>query len=280
MHYAVGIPNHHEYGDPRVIVELGRDAEAAGWDGVFVWDHMAAREPAIDATDPWVVLGAIAAVTERVRLGAMVTPIPRRRPWKLARETVALDLLSEGRAIFGAGLGAAVDQEFAAFGEETDARVRADRLDEGLEVLTALWSGEEVNHRGEHFTVGPTTFRPTPLQRPRIPIWIAGRWPNKRPFRRAARWDGVFPTEEGLPWDQMPTPETLAEAVAYTREHRTDPAPFDVILEGFSSGPGDVDKVAPYAEAGLTWWVEKIGWFRGPLEEMRARVRAGPPRQE
>jgi len=278
MNFAVGIPNHHEYGDPRVIVELGRDAEAAGWDGVFVWDHMAAREPAIDATDPWVVLGAIAAITERVRLGAMVTPIPRRRPWKLARETVALDLLSGGRAIFGAGLGAAVDQEFAAFGEETDARVRADRLDEGLEVLTALWSGEEVTHRGEHFTVGPTTFRPTPVQRPRIPIWIAGRWPNKRPFRRAARWDGVFPTEEGLPWDQMPTPETLAQAVAYTREQRTDPAPFDVILEGFSAGSDDGATVAPYAEAGLTWWVEKIGWFRGPLEEMRARVRAGPPR--
>ncbi len=278
MNFAVGIPNHHEYGDPRVIVELGRDAEAAGWDGVFVWDHMAAREPAIDVTDPWVVLGAVAAVTERVRLGAMVTPIARRRPWKLARETVALDLLSGGRAVVGVGLGAAVEQEFAVFGEETDPRVRADRLDEGLEVLTALWSGEEVEHRGEHFTVGPTTFRPTPLQRPRIPIWVAGRWPNRRPFRRAARWDGVFPTQEGLASDQTLAPETLAEVVAYTREQRSDPAPFDVILESFSDGPGDTANVARYAEAGLTWWIEKVGWFRGPLEEMRARVRSGPPR--
>jgi alkanesulfonate monooxygenase SsuD/methylene tetrahydromethanopterin reductase-like flavin-dependent oxidoreductase (luciferase family) len=279
VRFAVGIPNHHEFGDPALVVELGRAAEAAGWDGVFLWDHMAAREPAIDALDPWVTLGALAAVTERVRLGALVTPIPRRRPWKLARETVTLDRLSGGRAIFGAGLGAAVDQEFGVFGEETDARVRADILDEGLEVLTALWSGEEVNHRGEHFTVGPTTFRPTPVQRPRIPVWVAGRWPNKRPFRRAAGWDGVFPTVEGLPWDQEVPPETLAEVVAYVREQREDDTPFDVVLECFSDGPGDTAQVAAYADAGLTWWIEKIGWFRGPLEEMRARVEAGPPRE-
>ena len=276
MRCAVGLPNIGDYGDPALLVELARAAEAAGWDGVFLWDHIVYREQGWPAADPWVTAGAIAASTERVRLGVLVTPLARRRPWKVARETASLDVLSEGRLVVGAGLGSQAHAEFAAFGDDADARVRAEKLDEGLEILTGLWSGEPFSFAGGHHRVEETTFLPRPVQRPRPPIWIAGRWPARPPFRRAARFDGVFPTFEGVGHAEMPPPERLAEALRYTLEHRRDDGPFDVALEGQSDGP-DPERVARYEAAGLTWWIEKLGWFRGPLDAMRERIDRGPP---
>ena len=276
MRCGVGLPNIGDYGDPDLLVDLAGTAERAGWDGVFLWDHVVYREPGWPAADPYVTAGAIAATTERVRIGVLITPLSRRRPWKVARETASLDVLSGGRLVVGTGLGSQAEAEFAAFGDDPDPRVRAERLDEGLEILTGLWGGEPFSHDGRHFRVAETVFLPRPLQRPRPPIWIAGRWPARRPFRRAARYDGVFPTFEGVGHAEMPTPERLAEAVAYTRTHRETAAPFDVVLEGQSNGP-DPARVAPYEAAGLTWWIEKLGWFRGPVEAMRERIERGPP---
>jgi alkanesulfonate monooxygenase SsuD/methylene tetrahydromethanopterin reductase-like flavin-dependent oxidoreductase (luciferase family) len=274
--FAIGLPNVREYADPVLLTDLAVEAEAAGWEGVFLWDHIAREEDAaIPATDPWIAAAAIAARTATVRIGLMVTPLSRRRPWKVARETVALDVLSGGRFTLGVGLGGGTQNEFAAFGEETDARGRADLLDEGLEILAGLWSGEPFSFSGR-LTVREAEFHPTPVQRPRIPVWVAGRWPNKRPFRRAARWDGVFPIFEGVSGADMPSVERFAESVEYTRAHRDGTGPFDVALESASS-PGDAAKVAEFADAGLTWWVEKLGWFRGSVEDMRARIRQGPP---
>jgi alkanesulfonate monooxygenase SsuD/methylene tetrahydromethanopterin reductase-like flavin-dependent oxidoreductase (luciferase family) len=273
---GVGLPNIGDYGDPDLLVDLAGTAERAGWDGVFLWDHVVYREPGWPAADPYVTAGAIAATTERVRIGVLITPLSRRRPWKVARETASLDVLSGGRLVVGTGLGSQAEAEFAAFGDDPDPRVRAERLDEGLEILTGLWGGEPFSHDGRHFRVAETVFLPRPLQRPRPPIWIAGRWPARRPFRRAARYDGVFPTFEGVGHAEMPTPERLGEAVAYTRTHRETAAPFDVVLEGQSHGP-DPARVAPYEAAGLTWWIEKLGWFRGPVEAMRERIERGPP---
>jgi alkanesulfonate monooxygenase SsuD/methylene tetrahydromethanopterin reductase-like flavin-dependent oxidoreductase (luciferase family) len=232
------------------------------------------------SADPWIALAAIAAGTERIRLGAMVTPLARRRPHKVARETASLDVLSDGRLVFGAGLGSRDEQEFGDFGDEADPRVRAAMLDEGLEVLDGLWSGEPFEHSGEHFTVRDATFRPTPLQRPRPPVWIAGRWPARRPFRRAARWDGVFPIHADVGDDEMMTSEQLAEIVDYTLEQRTAEGPFDVVIEARSQGAdpaADSELVDVYRRVGLTWWVEALGWFRGSPEQMRARIDAGPP---
>jgi alkanesulfonate monooxygenase SsuD/methylene tetrahydromethanopterin reductase-like flavin-dependent oxidoreductase (luciferase family) len=197
----------------------------------------------------------------------------------VARETASLDLLSEGRLVFGAGLGSHPG-EYEDFGEDPDARVRAARLDEGLAIIDALWSGQAVAHRGEHYSVSTEPFLPRPLQRPRIPVWIAGRWPARRPFRRAARWDGVFPTREGVGHDQTMTPAQLREIVEYTRSHRETEGAFDVVLEGQTAGNDpavDLGLVEGYAEAGLTWWIEKLGWFRGSVEQVRARIAAGPP---
>lgn len=276
MRCAVGLPNVGDYGDPALLVGLARAAEAAGWDGVFLWDHIVYRERGWPAADPWVTAGALAASTERVRIGVLVTPLARRRPWKVARETASLDVLSGGRLIVGVGLGSQAEVEFAAFGDEPDPRVRAERLGEGLDILTGLWTGEPFSHNGRHYRVAETVFLPRPVQRPRPPIWIAGRWPARPPFRRAARFDGMFPTFDGVGHAEMPTPERLAEAVRYTRGQRQTGAPFDVVLEGQSAGP-DPARVAPYEAAGLTWWIEKLGWFRGPLEATRNRIERGPP---
>jgi alkanesulfonate monooxygenase SsuD/methylene tetrahydromethanopterin reductase-like flavin-dependent oxidoreductase (luciferase family) len=213
----------------------------------------------------------------------MVTPLARRRPWKVAREAVALDELCGGRFTLGVGLGGGPQAEFAAFGESADPRVRAELLDEGLAILDGLWSGEPFSFEGEHHRVSGAHFLPRAVQEPRVPIWVAGRWPNRRPFRRAARWDGVFPLFAGVESGEMPMPELLAEAVRYTREQRPDDAagPFDVALECVSAGEdraADAALAQDYARAGLTWWIEELGWFRGPLDIVRERVRRGPPR--
>ncbi len=280
LRFAVGAPNVGEYADPALIAELGRAAEAAGWDGFFVWDHIAYHEAETPVADPWVALAALAATTTRIRLGVMVCALARRRPWKVARETASLDRLSGGRLVFGAGLGSAGEREFADFGEDPDPRHRAELLDEGLEVLAGLWSGRPFDHRGRHFTISGARFQPTPVQRPRIPVWIAGRWPARRPFRRAARWDGVFPTHRDIGHEATMRPEQLAEIVEYTRSFRDPEAPFDVVIEGQTPGDDperDREALEPYCLGGLTWWIEKVGWFRGPLEAMRARIDAGPP---
>jgi alkanesulfonate monooxygenase SsuD/methylene tetrahydromethanopterin reductase-like flavin-dependent oxidoreductase (luciferase family) len=211
----------------------------------------------------------------------MVTPLPRRRPTKLARETVTLDHLSGGRLILGVGIGWPRDVDFGDLGDAEDDRVRADQLDEGLDVLTRLWSGEPVEHRGEHYRVAGARFLPTPLQQPRIPIWVGGMWPRRPAFRRAARWDGVVPIavdDQDDPRDL--SDEELAEIVGYVRRHRGGGEPFDVMAGGstFGSRAEGPALVAGRRDAGATWWLEHIGWPVEPVEAWQEHIAAGPPR--
>ena len=220
---AVWVPLFDDLADPRVAVDLAVAAEAAGWDGFFVWDHLRWHEPVAAATDPWIALAAIAAATERIRLGTLVTAVARRRPAKLARETAALDLLSNGRAVLGAGLGSdRFGGEFSLFGEEADDRVRAAMLDEALDVVRRAWTGEPVHHRGDHYVVDGVRFLPRPVQGA-IPIWVAGFPGKARPRQRAARHDGFFPVN-------LAGPDQLAEEVAAVNAMREDPAaPYDFV---------------------------------------------------
>ena len=263
-------------GDPRPLARLAREAEAAGWDGFFIWDVFGgavdARQP---MADPWIALAGIATVTERIRLGPMVTPLPRRRPWKVAREAASLDQLSGGRLILGVGIGDRAE-ELRRFGEESDARVRARMLDEGLAVLTGLWSGEPFSFHGEHFHIDEALLLPRPVQEPRIPIWVGGTWPRKPPFRRAARWDGVYPGS----LHGNPTLDELRALRAFVQSQRATAEPFDVMAGGdvpFDDRHAARAILAEYAEAGVTWWVEGVGDWRGDVDAMAAFVRGGPP---
>jgi len=281
MRYAVGIPNVGDYGDPGLLVELAGEAERSGWDGVLVWDHVAYRERGWPVADPTVAVTAIAMATSRVRVGVIANAIPRRRPWKLARETATLDVLSAGRLIVGAGLGSQAVEEYEAFGEDGDAKVRAEKLDEGLEVLAGLWLGEPFAHTGKRYTVAEQRFLPKPIQVPRIPVWVAGKWPSRPPFRRAARWDGVIPTHAAVGHADTMTPAQLDEVVRYTLDHRPEAlGPLEVAVEGHTGGrdrAADHDRVSALQAAGMTWWVEKLGWFNGSPSVAMDRVRAGPP---
>jgi alkanesulfonate monooxygenase SsuD/methylene tetrahydromethanopterin reductase-like flavin-dependent oxidoreductase (luciferase family) len=281
MRYAANLPNFGPYADPRTVAGLAADAEAAGWDGLFVWDHVTfIKDWKLEIGDPWIILTAAALATERLRLGTMVTPVPRRRPSKLARETTTLDRLSGGRLVLGVGLGAPPEDEYGSFGEPADLATLAGRLDEGLEVLAGLWSGQPFSYRGRHLQVSEVAFQPTPLQRPRIPVWVGGGWPGTGPFARAARWDGVVPMRRGGEPEPL-TPDELAGVVAAVRAHRPGGEPFEVVAGG-ETGDGDAaadrDLVAGLAEAGATWWSEWLNPMRGELDDIRARVRKGPPR--
>jgi alkanesulfonate monooxygenase SsuD/methylene tetrahydromethanopterin reductase-like flavin-dependent oxidoreductase (luciferase family) len=236
-----------ELADPRLLADLARAAESVGWDGLFLWDRIAYPPRGRAVADPWAALSAIASATDTLRLGLMITPLSRRRVQKLARETVTLDHLGNGRLTLGVGLGNADDLE--PFGEAVDPRERGRLLDEGLERLGGFWSGG---------------FRPLPLQRPRIPVWVAASWPNRRPVRRAARWDGLFPIE-------LPGPEGLAELAEEVQDARAgSDGPFDLVVEV----PPGAD-VRPWEAAGATWVLTSID--PQPSEpEVRAVVDAGP----
>ena len=273
IRYGINVPNFGEYHSPGVLADLAEAAEEAGWDGFFVWDHLEGEMP---FCDPTVALSAIALRTDRIRLGAMITPLPRRRPWKVAREMASLDQLSGGRVVMGVGLGNP-PTEYSKFGEEPGARARAEKLDESLEIITGLWSGERFSYEGRHYRLEEVTFQPRPVQEPRIPIWVGGFWPNRAPFRRAARYEGVYPT---MNWPDALTTEHLRTLLEYIWRHRDSEGPYDIVVGG--STPGDPEKgaeaVGPWVEAGTTWWSEDINGWRGPLEEMRERIERGPPR--
>jgi probable F420-dependent oxidoreductase len=267
MRYGICLANIGTYSDPRAAVRVAQAAEASGWDGIFLWDHLAfVWGP--PAADPWVTLGAIATATSRVRLGTTVTPVARRRPQVLAQSVATLDILSGGRIVFGAGLGGS-KSEFGAFGEPDDARVRAEKLDEGLELLRRLWSGEEVSHRGTHYTVDGVTLAPVPLQQ-HLPIWIGGNRPPS--LRRAARWDG-WVADSADPTGMTLAPDDVARSIAAIQERREANGEFDVAV----LGQRDLGEPAAYAEAGATWWLENVHDMRGAPEEMLALVEAGPP---
>ena len=281
MKYGVNIPNFGWFGDIDTLVEFGTEVEDSGWDGFFLWDHLLVfkqEDRILPFADPWIALTAIACNTKRIRLGPLITPLPRRRPWKVAREALSLDHLSKGRLILGVGIGSPSDVEFGYFGEESDAKIRAQKLDESLDIITGLWSGEPFSFNGTHYHLETMTFLPKPRQTPRIPIWVGGSVPFNAPFRRAARYDGVAPVHSR--WPEPITPRDLRGILEIIRSERGNLDSYDVVVCGETSGTDslkDAEKVRPWLETGANWWLEDIHGLRAGIDALRTRIRDGPP---
>jgi luciferase-like monooxygenase len=270
-----------EGADAKTTSELAQEAEAAGWDGVFIADaidiSMGKNAPPLPWFDPWIVLAAVAMRTERICFGPIITPVPRRRPWKLARETTTLDHLSNGRLILGVGLGAANDDGgFYKVGEAMDLKVRAQRLDEGLSILDGLWSGKPFSFTGEHYTVQEMTMLPTPVQAPRIPVWVPGVWTKEKSMQRALRWDGIIP-QKYKSMERMTVEET-SKLKQFVDRHRSQTTHFDIVVGGTTPG-GNRKRAAAtvraFAKAGATWWLESAMMS---LDKLSKRIKQGPPR--
>ncbi|WP_024287826.1 LLM class flavin-dependent oxidoreductase [Cellulomonas sp. KRMCY2] len=274
------------HGSAHEVVAMAQEAEACGWDGFFTWDGISIGP--MDTWDPWAVLAAVAVRTERIRLGAMVFPLARRRPWKVAREALTVDHLSGGRLVLPVGLGATEDGGFSHVGGEAGTyRERAARLDEALAILDLAWTGEPFSYAGTHHTVTDLVIAPRPVQRPRIPVWTVGVWPYERSMARAARWDGIVLQQRGTE-AEFP-PDDVAAAVEWLGRRRAEGsvdavspptgAVFDVVLQGRLSDDADAaaEHLRPYARAGATWWVESRWDDRDTPESLLARIRQGPP---
>jgi len=272
------VPNFGKASHPRILVGLAVEAEKAGWDGFFLWDHLVDWKRSFPLTDSFTALAAIAMKTKRIRIGTTVTPLPRMKPWAVARQVATLDQLSNGRMILGVGLGTQETCDYDRFGESADNRVLAEETDESLDIITGLWSGKPFSYKGKHYKVGKSLFLPTPVQKPRVPIWVGGFWPNKGPFRRAARWDGVLPLHLGPPI--RPEPEDLRNILSYVKKHRVSQERFDTAIIGWGTGKDrskNAKKITPYIHAGMNWWLESLYGERDSEERMRTRISMGPP---
>lgn len=273
MKFGINLPNHGELAGPKLVTELAVVAEDAGWDGFFIWDHvMRGNQP---VADTWLTLAAVACNTRRMRIGPMITPLPRRNPWEVARQAVTLDHLSGGRLILGVGAGDDSLREYSAFGDTSDGRERAERLEEALQVITGLWQGGRFDYDGRHFQVDDVRFLPQPYQAPRIPIWLAGTWPLKRPFKRAAGWDGVVPVKRGGPVQ----PEDVVEIRKFITEVRQDGLPFDLVVIHWANAEArldGMDQASEFARADATWHLTSLSAEDEP-DALFKMVERGPP---
>jgi alkanesulfonate monooxygenase SsuD/methylene tetrahydromethanopterin reductase-like flavin-dependent oxidoreductase (luciferase family) len=257
------------WGDADDVGELAAEAEAAGWDGLFVW------EP-VWGVDAWISLGLAAVRTSRIRLGTLLTPPSRRRPWELASQVATVDRLSAGRVTLSVGLGA-LDSGFESFGEQCDRRVRAELMDECLDIVCGLWAGQPFSYDGNHYTVGATDF-PTighTIQQPRVPIWCVGALGREKSMERALRWDGVIPQVLDGGSARQPNLDEVTALRARVGEAITG-RDFDIVIEGTVAEHSP----AAYASAGATWWIESM-WDAmneySPITAAADRLREGPP---
>ena len=274
LRYGLILPDFGKALHPTDLVDLAGEAEDYGWDGFFLWDHMVEWNSRTPVYDAFTCLAAIATNTKHIRIGTAVTPIPLLKPWIIARQTITLDHLSNGRLILGVGLGTKESCDYERFGEPGDNKTLAEKLDESLVIIKGLWSGKPFRYSGKHYLLKDPIFLPHSIQKPRIPIWVAGYWPRKGPLRRAAKWDGVIPLR--FPGNLLELDE-LRTLVEYIKKLRENADNFAVAIIGSTQNPRNVEKVERFASAGMTWWFENLYAKKDSLNSMRKRIRLGPP---
>jgi alkanesulfonate monooxygenase SsuD/methylene tetrahydromethanopterin reductase-like flavin-dependent oxidoreductase (luciferase family) len=269
VNFGIYLSTYHTTGNIHDLIELAELAEEHGWDGYFLWDHILTGE-GYDVIDPWVALSAIAVRTNKLTLGTTVTPLPRRRPWKVAREIASLAQLSNNRVVLGVGLGGGI--EFSSFGEENDPRIRVEMLDESLDIIQGLLSGEKFSFQGKHYQIDEAQFTPATD----ISIWVGGQWPNKKPFKRASRYQGTFPISVE---ERLLSADEVRELMAYVRKQNLQLSDdFELILALYSfDEPEKNEYLKAYVEAGLSWYLEMLHPWRGDLDELKHIVKRGPP---
>jgi alkanesulfonate monooxygenase SsuD/methylene tetrahydromethanopterin reductase-like flavin-dependent oxidoreductase (luciferase family) len=275
--FGIYIANYGITNDPQDYIELAILSENIGWDGFFLWDHVFfSSNKTQPFLDPWILLSAIAVKTKRIKLGTTVTPLARRRPWIVAKEVSTLDHLSKGRIILGVGLGA--ESDFSNFGENTDPLIRSKKLDESLQILNGLWANKPFTFKGKYFNIKEVDFFPKPFQE-KIPIWVGGNWPNKKPFQRAAQYDGVFPLKAGS--DDALSPNEYSEIIKYIKQRRSSVDSYDIIKPFISTGlkkEDDWSFKTNFLNIGITWFVELIYPGRDSLDNIKKIISRGPPR--
>jgi alkanesulfonate monooxygenase SsuD/methylene tetrahydromethanopterin reductase-like flavin-dependent oxidoreductase (luciferase family) len=277
--YGISLIHFNELADPEIIIELAVEAEKAGWDGIFLPDHLLYDKQAIyPITETWILLSAIAAKTEKIKIGTGVAALPRYHPWWFAKMAATLDVLSKGRLMLGLGLGGP-KSEYESFGEKYDVKVLAQKMDESLEIIQGLWTGEPFSFSGKYYQIDEAAFLPKPHQSPRIPMLFGGMWPNKKPFIRAAKYDGIMPIHKNFPQDL--TPKELKEIISLVKENRSSDDPFELIVSGtgFFNPETRVEQIQPYIDVGITWWLEHVNTLMQPsVNAMREWVKSGPPK--
>jgi alkanesulfonate monooxygenase SsuD/methylene tetrahydromethanopterin reductase-like flavin-dependent oxidoreductase (luciferase family) len=275
LQFGVYLPDFGRAIHPRALIELAGEAEDYGWDGFFLWDHLVEWNRHTPVYDAFTCLAAIATNTKHIRIGTAVTPIPILKPWIIARQTITLDQLSNGRLILGVGLGGKGGCDYERFGESGDNRVLAEKLDESLDIISGLWSGKPFRYTGKHYVLKDPVFLAHEIQEPRIPIWVAGYWPRKGPFRRAAKWDGVIPLR--FPGNLL-EPNEVRTVVEYIKTLRGNADGFAVAIIGSTMNQRrNIEKVERFANAGMTWWFENLYAKRDSFESVRRLIRLGPP---
>jgi alkanesulfonate monooxygenase SsuD/methylene tetrahydromethanopterin reductase-like flavin-dependent oxidoreductase (luciferase family) len=274
MKFGIYAPNFgNTFGNPLQVTDLAIEAEKSGWDGFFLWDHIVNTEGFPNTVDPFIALTSVAEKTEKIHIGTTVTPLTRRRPWKLARETVTLDILSKGRLILGIGLG--IPSELSLMNEITNPRIMAEMANEHLEILDGLWRGEDFRYEGKYYSIDKVKFRPRPVQKPRIKLWGAGTWPNKGPFRRAAKLDGVVPLK--VDYIDPLTPDDYCNIIEYMEKHGLS-YPYDIVKISFDSTKSYEKKrsVLDFQDAGVNWWLELVSDWTGSYEKIKDIIKQGP----
>ncbi len=277
--YGISLIHFNELSDPETVIELAIEAEKAGWDGIFLPDHLLYDKQQIyPVTETWILLSAIAAKTNRIKIGTGVAALPRYNPWWFAKMSATLDVLSKGRLILGLGLGGP-EAEFESFGEEYNLRILAQKMDESLAIIEGLWTGEPFSFSGKHYTVKEAAFLPKPTQSPRIPMVFGGMWPTKKPFIRGARYDGIMPIHKNFPQDL--TVDELRQIISIVEENRETDDSFEIMIfgTGFFNPEKRIEQIEQYIDAGITWWLEHVNTLMQPsVDAMKEWVKLGPPR--